>query len=176
MKSPRAYSEATFDFEVFKITFDLFEYKRGELWGAALPRTEDDINELVDAGIDYIISFEERFGLPKFEDYGIEHHNIVIQDFSIPSEDNVVDFIRTLDRALKNGKSILIHCLGGCGRTGTMLALAEIYLYGEHDGLAAMNKVRSVRPCAIETDGQEASILEHARNPLKKLSGIQKRQ
>jgi atypical dual specificity phosphatase len=161
---------------VSEIKFDLFEYKRGELWGSALPRTEADINELLEAGIDYIISFEERFGLPGFEDHGIEHYNIVIQDFSIPSDDNVVEFIRTVDRALKNGKSILVHCLGGCGRTGTMLALADIYLYGESNGQAAINKVRSVRPCAIETEGQEAAILQHANSPLKKLSGIQKRQ
>jgi hypothetical protein len=57
-----------------------------------------------------------------------------------------------------------------------MLALAEIYLYGEQDGQTAINKVRSIRPCAIETDGQEALIIEHARNPLKRLLGVQKRQ
>ncbi|MFX1367662.1 MAG: protein-tyrosine phosphatase family protein [Promethearchaeota archaeon] len=156
------------------IKLDLFEYKRGELWGSALPTTEEDMNELVEAGIDYVISFEERFGLPDFDDYDIEHYSIVIQDFSIPSDENVVEFIRVVDRALKRGKSVLVHCLGGCGRTGTMLALAEIYLYGENDGLAAIRKVRTVRPCAIETDGQEAMILEHARNPLKKLSGFRR--
>lgn len=157
------------------MTVDIFEYKRGELFGSALPMSANDIEELEEAGIDFVISLEERFGLPEFSDLGIEHVNIVVPDFSIPSDENVIEFIRTVDRALKKGKTVLVHCLGGCGRTGTMLALAEIYIYGEKDGNAAIKKVRSVRPCAIETEGQEAAIIAHAKNPLRRLAGINRR-
>lgn len=157
------------------ITVDLFEYKRGELFGSALPGPAKDLEELEEAGIDFVISLEERFDLPEFSELGIEHVTIVIPDLSTPSDENVVEFIRTLDRALKKGKTVLVHCLGGCGRTGTMLALAEIYIYGERDGQAAIEKVRSVRPCAVETEAQEKTILTHAKNPLKKLAGINHR-
>ncbi|NHI83853.1 MAG: hypothetical protein EAX81_06100 [Candidatus Thorarchaeota archaeon] len=157
------------------ITVDLFEFKRGELFGSALPSSAEDLEELEEAGIDFVISLELISELPDFSELEIEHVTIPIPDFSSPSDENVIEFIRAVDRALKKRKTILVHCLGGCGRTGTMLALAEIYIYGERDGQTVINKVRSVRPCAIETEGQERTVMNHAKNPLKRLAGINKR-
>ena len=50
-----------------------------------------------------------------------------------------------------------------------MLALAEIYLYGERNGKRAIQKVRDARPCAIETLPQEQIIHRHAANPISEL-------
>ncbi|MFW9799348.1 MAG: protein-tyrosine phosphatase family protein [Candidatus Thorarchaeota archaeon] len=151
--------------------FDLFEHRPGQLWGASLPETREDLQKIIDAGVKVVISLEARFGFPDFSEFSLEQHRISIPDFGIPSDDNVRKFVKIVQEALNHDKPVLIHCLAGCGRTGTMMALAEVYLYGSTDGRAAIDRVRKSRPCAVETDGQERSILKHAKNPLDILGG-----
>ncbi|MHA2432256.1 MAG: protein-tyrosine phosphatase family protein [Candidatus Thorarchaeota archaeon] len=148
---------------------DMFEHRPGELWGSALPETREDLERIVDAGIKVMISLESRFGFPDFSGLELEQHHITVPDFGIPSDDNVREFVTIVEDALKQGKPVLIHCLAGCGRTGTMMALAEVYLYDSADGRAAIDRVRKSRPCAIETDGQEEVIVKHAEMPIADL-------
>ena len=150
--------------------FQLFEHKIGELWGSALPENRTDLQQISDAGIKVVISLESRFGFPDFSEFNLEHHQISIPDFDIPSEQNVREFIDILKSALNQSKPVLVHCLAGCGRTGTMLAIAEVYLYGQAKGRDVIDSVRKSRPCAIETSGQEESIEAHAANPLQGLT------
>ena len=49
---------------------------------------------------------------------------------------------------------VLIHCMGGCGRSG-MAALRLMVMAGE-DPAAALIRLRQARPCAVETDAQQA--------------------
>jgi protein-tyrosine phosphatase len=59
-------------------------------------------------------------------------------------------------RLLEGGK-ILVHCRGGLGRAGTVVSLLLVEL-----GVAprdAINRVRAVRPGAIETADQERYVL-----------------
>ncbi|MEM8536582.1 MAG: protein-tyrosine phosphatase family protein [Pseudomonadota bacterium] len=53
---------------------------------------------------------------------------------------------------LQGGGRVLVHCFGGCGRSG-MIALRLMIAAGEmaEDALA---RLRTARPCAIETDAQ----------------------
>jgi ADP-ribosyl-[dinitrogen reductase] hydrolase len=62
--------------------------------------------------------------------------------------------LRTL---LRGGCDTLVHCRGGRGRAGTIAArlLAELGMNPQ----AAIAAVRTVRPGAIETNGQERSVL-----------------
>lgn len=57
-------------------------------------------------------------------------------------------------QALRGGGRVLVHCNGGCGRSG-MVALRLMIEAGE-DPDTALKHVRRVRPCAIETDDQMA--------------------
>jgi atypical dual specificity phosphatase len=150
--------------------FQLFEHRPGELWGASLPESNDDLQIIADAGIKVVVSLESRFGFPNFSEFGIEHHQISIPDFDIPSDQNVKEFVGIVKTALSQDKPVLVHCLAGCGRTGTMLAIAEIYVYGQTEGRDVIASVRKTRSCAIETSGQEESIKTHAANPLQGLT------
>lgn len=53
---------------------------------------------------------------------------------------------------LSGGGRVLLHCMGGCGRSG-MVALAVMVRAGEEPG-AALARLRAVRPCAVETAAQ----------------------
>lgn len=54
--------------------------------------------------------------------------------------------------ALANGDRVLLHCMGGCGRSG-MIALRLMVETGE-DPEAALIRLRARRPCAVETEAQ----------------------
>jgi len=55
---------------------------------------------------------------------------------------------------LQTGGSVLVHCKGGCGRSG-MAALRLMVEAGEDPHLA-FARLRDVRPCAVETEAQLA--------------------
>ncbi len=53
---------------------------------------------------------------------------------------------------LKAGGRVLVHCKGGCGRSG-MIVLRLMIEMGEGPE-DALKRLRHMRPCAIETDAQ----------------------
>ncbi|MFA7123941.1 MAG: protein-tyrosine phosphatase family protein, partial [Candidatus Delongbacteria bacterium] len=63
---------------------------------------------------------------------------------------------------VKSGKDILIHCMGGLGRTGT-IAGCTLVRFGIAPEIAVMT-VRTVRPGTLETDQQ----LEFVTNSFNK--------
>ncbi len=85
---------------------------------------------------------------------GIDWVHVPVPDFDVPAG---LDWIALRDRvlaALGRGERVLLHCFGGCGRSG-MLALRLMIAAGE-DPERAVARLRKVRPCAIETDAQMA--------------------
>ena len=66
-----------------------------------------------------------------------------------------------LKNDLIEGKNIVIHCMGGKGRSGTIAAILLIE-FGE-DNKKAIEIVREKRKGAIETEEQEKFILNYNR-------------
>ncbi|MGU3464247.1 cyclin-dependent kinase inhibitor 3 family protein [Methylobacterium sp. C33D] len=104
-------------------------------------------------------------GLPAaVRDAGMIWHHAPTPDVSVPG--------RAFDAAwrtigprlvaqLRHGQSVLVHCRGGLGRAG-MVAAVLVIIMGE-DPRRAIERVRAVRPDAIETAAQEAYVLTHRR-------------
>ncbi|MGY0287201.1 MAG: protein-tyrosine phosphatase family protein [Candidatus Methanodesulfokora washburnensis] len=134
-----------------------FSWVNNWLAASAIP---DDIRQILwlkERGFEFIISLEE---LDKeiesfIEEVGIKRFYFPVEDFSAPSVD---DLMRITDLLLKlEGRKVLIHCYAGCGRTGTVLAAYMI-----RKGMSAeeaISYVRSMRPCSIETEEQELSLI-----------------
>lgn len=80
------------------------------------------------------------------------HHPV--PDFGVPEH---LDWPKVRDQALavlaRKGR-VLVHCFGGCGRSG-MLVLRLMIAAGETPD-TALTRLRRVRPCAVETDQQMA--------------------
>ncbi len=96
------------------------------------------------------------------EAIGWEH--LPVEDFGAPpvAIDNAwVEVSASAANILTRAGKVLVHCRGGCGRSG-MIVLRLMVEHGEHPD-AALERLRSVRPCAVETDGQ----LEWAARPLQ---------
>ncbi len=92
---------------------------------------------------------------------GLRWHGLPITDRSPPDERFLVPWQSlgpTLRQAISDGARVVVHCMGGLGRAGTVACLLLL-----DSGVAinpddAMRQVRSVRPGAIETAAQEAFL------------------
>lgn len=81
--------------------------------------------------------------------------HLPISDLGVPDagfEDSWPEVAEKILLALRGGGRVLVHCKGGCGRSG-MVALRLMVEAGEKADVA-LGKLRGVRPCAVETDEQ----------------------
>ncbi len=97
---------------------------------------------------------------PRLIAQGIAWHHLPVPDFGAPGPDVIAAWpavSAALQGHLAQGGRVLIHCYGGCGRSG-MAALRLMVEMGE-PGQGALHRLRQVRPCAVETDAQMAWAL-----------------
>lgn len=90
---------------------------------------------------------------------GLDHYHLPIIDFDIPGK-NFEERWQTAGVNLRNyllsGKSIVIHCLGGLGRTGTVAGRLLVELGADPE--TAIRRIRSARPGAIQSIMQERYV------------------
>ena len=87
---------------------------------------------------------------------GILWRHLPVADFGAPGAEVEAAWpgVSAEARAiLARGGKVLVHCFGGCGRSG-MAVLRLLVEMGEPPELA-LARLRAVRPCAVETDAQE---------------------
>jgi len=88
---------------------------------------------------------------------GIAWRHFPILDFGAPSDETLRDWpalSAELHAALDAGKGVLTHCRAGLGRSG-MVSLRLLVERGEETA-AALDRIRSQRPGAVETEAQRA--------------------
>jgi len=78
-------------------------------------------------------------------------YNRAIPDFQIPTSGDLVHNILDLVYHLSQGRNCLVHCAGGTGRTGMVIA-AIVQNLGCYDAVARIRKVKSTY---VETKDQE---------------------
>lgn len=146
---------------------------KGKLGITLLPGRKDrdrdlseDLQTLKEAGITDIVclmTHEEMtaFGVPgllkAYEDAGFEVFHFPILDQGITEPELALPLYGFMEQGLKQGKNILIHCVGGLGRSG-MMAAAFLKRQGV-DAESALHAVRKARsPRAVETHAQEEFV------------------
>jgi len=127
-----------------------------------------DIQKLRDWGARGIVTLLEDHefellgvtSLPEeVEALGMRWWHLPIRDMASPDEDFEVRWRRTgkeLRDLLGDGFSVVLHCRGGLGRTGTIAARLLVEL-GSTPALA-IERVRAARPGSIETRAQEKYV------------------
>jgi protein-tyrosine phosphatase len=90
---------------------------------------------------------------------GLEVYHSPIVDFGLPSENQMDSIMAYVQNCMDNNKNVLIHCMGGYGRSGTVMGCyAKKYLQIENP----LQYVREIRgEDAIETKEQEGFVLNY---------------
>ncbi len=118
-------------------------------WGPGLVLTMTTLEELAAKGSE---------GLPgDLAAAGVAWLHLPIADYGAPSGETLAAWPVAAARVrgvLAAGGKVWVHCMGGCGRSGTV-ALRLMVEAGE-EPRAALERLRQVRPCAVETPEQFA--------------------
>jgi len=96
------------------------------------------------SGMDHLLDFYRN-------ECGLVVYNRAIPDFQIPTSGDLVNNILDLTHHLSKGENSLIHCAGGSGRTGMVVA-AIFKNLGVYDPIPRIRKVKSTY---VETYEQE---------------------
>lgn len=88
-------------------------------------------------------------------EHDIAWRHLPIADFGAPGAGVIAVWpeISTLAQGvLATGGRVLVHCYGGCGRSG--MALLRLMVEAGEPGPQALSRLRNVRACAVETQAQ----------------------
>lgn len=98
--------------------------------------------------------------------HGIAWRHYPVGDYGVPDDAGDAAWPVLAQEAgavMAQGGRVLLHCMGGCGRSG-MVALALMVRAGEAPD-AALGRLRAARPCAVETPAQRAWASDQADGP-----------
>lgn len=151
--------------------------EQGRVAGCRGPRTGKDLAFLASTGIGAIVRLaqEHETGLSAedIEAYGLEDYYEPVPDWNPPTQAQIERIIEYIRQTLAEGKSVVISCGAGNGRTGTVLACYFV-AFGHH-AEGAIEHLISVRPCSREilsVPGQKEAVLEFGRRILTSESGL----
>ena len=152
------------------------EGRSGRIWASRLPgnrpgTAEGEIEALWAHGIRRVVclvpiaSLQGLHGAEAYvrlarERWGEAFHGIDIPDHQIPPDDEDFEHVLALvDAALARGEHVLVHCLGGCGRSGMFTACLMVRAgYAPRDAIVAF---RMRRRCGPETADQVAYVFRY---------------
>jgi atypical dual specificity phosphatase len=125
--------------------------------GASLTAFNDELAVLGAAGVRAVVSLlNQPRDAQIYEPLGCAFLCLPVPDGYPPTPEQVSVFVRFVDAQRAESHPVAVHCAGGIGRTGTMLAAYLISQGADAD--TAITRVRAVEPAAIETSKQIAFL------------------
>ncbi len=122
-------------------------------------RTKADLAYVKAGGVDTLLTLTERPVCGALlETYGLDSLHVPIPDGEAPSRDQVHRCLAFLDDQIGSGRCVMIHCLGGYGRTGTVAA--SYLVHCDMPASDAIEGIRQRRPGSIENQVQESAVYE----------------
>ena len=133
-----------------------------KLAGSAIPTSKEEIDWVKQEGVKSIVTIREE----PLEDEWIKDVNYLhvhSNDMGIPEFSDLVNSVDFIHQRITNDEPVMVHCLAGLGRTGTILAC---YLIKYEDMTAgdAIEKVRRERHGSIQSFSQEEIIFRFEKS------------
>lgn len=153
--------------------FDVYKFpmKNSFVALSPLPGKVDldaDMKKITDNEITHVVTLVsqeelDKYNVPtlltRFDEEGIEVLHSPIQDYGLPGHEQMKTILTWLHKRVKSKQNVLVHCVGGLGRSGTVMAVyAKAYL--GKSGEEAIQYVRSIRgQDAVETEQQQEFVI-----------------
>lgn len=125
-----------------------------------------EVAKSFDAVVVLVEGFELPYSLDEWKKRGVEVLHSPVRDFSAPSVEQLLKILRWIEVRVKANKKVLIHCMGGLGRSGTV-AVAWLMYARRLPLREALRRVRMVRPGAVEVE-EQIEVLKELERFLKK--------
>jgi atypical dual specificity phosphatase len=142
----------------------LWSVLANKLYGMPAPKKED-LQDLSNAGIKSIVCLlEDNSNIQNYNESGFKNLWLPVADDKAPTFEQVEKLVEFIDEQNKNNNPVAIHCQGGKGRTGTLIAS---YLIAKGASFEeAMNQIEDNQPNAIKKDFQ-INFLKELSNKVK---------
>jgi len=133
-----------------------------KLAGSAIPTSFEEIKWVLDEGIKSIVTIREE---PLDDDWikNVNYLHVMSNDMSVPEFDDLTFAVDFIHRRLDDKEPVMVHCLAGLGRTGTILA-SYLVKYENMSADEAIEKVRKTRPGSIQSYPQEEMIFQFEKS------------
>ena len=133
-----------------------------KLAGSGIPTTIDEVQWTIEQGVKSIVTVREE----PLDDIWIKDVNylhVLSNDMGVPEFDDLVYAVDFIHRRITNNEPVMVHCLAGMGRTGTVLA-CYLVKYQNMSADEAIQKVREERPGSIQSYPQEEIIFRFSKS------------
>ncbi|CAG4939674.1 dual specificity protein phosphatase 23-like [Colias croceus] len=142
-----------------------------KLAAMAFPRHKENLKFLVNQGITHLVTLTAGKKPPVDDMPRLKWTEIPVEEFDVPTVEQIEKFIDICKKADKNGEVLGIHCRQGRGRSGVMLACYLVHFH-RFDPEQALNVIRMIRNGSCDFCEQEEAVgryYEHLteNNPLR---------
>ena len=133
-----------------------------KLAGSAVPTSIDEVEWAVKQGIKSIVTIREE---PLDENWikDVNYLHILSNDMGVPEFVDLGSAEDFIHRRITNNEPVMVHCLAGLGRTGTILA-CYLVKYQNMSADEAIQKVREERSGSIQSYPQEEIIFRFSKS------------
>ena len=127
-----------------------------KLAGSAIPTSIDEVQWAIEQGVKSIVTIRED---PLDNDWvkDVNYLHVSSNDMGVPEFADLTFAVDFIHRRITNNEPVMVHCLAGLGRTGTILA-CYLIKYQKMSANEATEKVRKERPGSIQSYPQEEII------------------
>ncbi len=135
-----------------------------KLAGSGLPMSVSEVKWLFKQGIRSIVTIKDKPLSSEWfitEGVKIDNFHISIQDYNAPSLEELDYVVNHISQQIDKGMPVVVHCSGGKGRTGTILAAYLIKEGTRADW--AINSLRKIRSESVQSKDQERIVFSYER-------------
>jgi len=135
---------------------------KNKLAGSAIPTSIKEIDWVIEQGVKSIVTIREE---PLDDDWikNVNYLHVMSNDMGVPEFDDLTFAVDFIHRRLNDKEPVMVHCLAGLGRTGTILA-SYLVKYENMSADEAIEKVREIRPGSIQSYPQEEIIFRFEKS------------